>query len=101
MNDTLVKTYGGSYKHADFNPVNGDGTIQAENRHLLSVSMGDVVTMVVTLQVEGSLYDHFTMKVEGVQLKANIVTAHTYLTLGEALESPTAEEILDIILGEE
>lgn len=89
LNEELVKTFGGTYAYADFNTVNGYGTIEAENRHLLSVNMGDVVTMVATLQTGGSVYDRHTLKVEGVQLKANIITAHTYRELGEKLENPT------------
>lgn len=89
LNEELVKTFGGTYAYADFNTKNGYGTIEAENRHLLRVNMGDVVTMVATLQTKGSVYDSHTLKVEGVQLKANIITAHTYRELGERLESPT------------
>ena len=102
LNDELVKTCGGTYTEAHFNPMNGKGSLSTEHRNLLSVQMGDVVTLIVTFsRGSGSVYDHFTMQVTGVQLKANIITAHTYLNLVEDLESPTADEILDIILGEE
>lgn len=102
LNDTLAKTCGGTYADGDFTSSGLKKWIEVECRNLLSVSMGDVVTVIATLDPGyGSVKDTFTMKVEGVQLKANIVTAHTYLTLGEDLESPSAAEILDIILGEE
>lgn len=71
----------------------------------LDVSVGDVVTLIAKVSVHNpnGLYvgatDWCELKVSDIQLKANIATAHTYLSLGEDLGNPTSDEILETLLG--
>ena len=88
VNEALVQTFGRTYSTDNEFPwiSDEDDTIDTEYRHLLSVSAGDVVTIKCTLTVRrtsGSNYDSARayLTVADIQLKANIITAHTYHTL--------------------
>ncbi|MBE6662054.1 MAG: hypothetical protein E7606_02085 [Ruminococcaceae bacterium] len=82
------------------------GSCEETCRTPLEVAIGDVVTVtlkVTTTHHYGSLYAHeyATHSLKNLQLKANIVSAHTYCEFGEKIEGLTAEEILNTIFGEE
>lgn len=89
VNEVLVQTFGREYTvepGGDFSLVSHEGTKDTEYRQLLNVSMGDVVTIknTLTLRRVGGIVSDSAMAgltVSDIQLKANIITAHTYHTL--------------------
>jgi hypothetical protein len=109
--NTSIETYVNGVSRFTENYTKNSGSIGYPLHHRinLEVNKGEDVTLVVrqTLDVQagGSNTEidkpipYATFDISKMQLKANIATAHTYLTLGEDLESPTAEEILETLLG--
>jgi hypothetical protein len=91
VNNTLAHTLSREYTvgigGADFPPISGENdAIDTEYRPLLSVSVGDVVTLKYSLTTRrgaGGGWDSLTawLTLVGIHLKANIITAHTYPTL--------------------
>ena len=110
VNNVLSETYSAIYAPEAKDFLENGSLTSIEKaisfRHLLNVNRGDVVTLKVLSSMDAvTTYkrkdDYGYLTIKDIQLKANIITAHTYVTLGDELEGPTAEEIINTMLGEE